>query len=100
MIAQATVGKDDSPHDLRERHLLTQVVLRRHASRELEMIEALRPLRFGQAEKLRAFLLRQPEMLTDGLLDVVSLLNAEHTVCMRELEQKGARGELHGCVAS
>jgi len=86
VIAQAAVGEDDSPHYLRERQFLTQVILRSEASRELEVIEALRSLSFGQAEKLGAFVLSETEMLTDGRFDVVSLFNAEHTVCMRELE--------------
>jgi hypothetical protein len=86
VIAQATVGEDDSPHYLRERQFLTQIVLRSDASCELEVIEALYSLSFGQAEKLGAFLPSETEMVTDGRFDVVSLFNAEHAVCMRELE--------------
>jgi hypothetical protein len=59
------------------------------------VIKTLCPLSFSQAEKLGAFLLSEPEMLTGGPFDVFFLFNAEHIVCMRELEHEGARSELH-----
>lgn len=94
MIAEPPVGENHTPHDLGQCDLLSQVILGRNQSSELEVIQRFGPFRFSKPQQLDRSAVIQSEMIHEIALDVALFFSSELPIGVSQLEQQGARGQL------
>src|SRR5215203_4230711 len=98
VVAQPPISQYDTPHELGECHLLTEIVLRGNQASELKVVERLGSLGFREPHQLGYVSLTESKPLPNHLLDVALLVWRELIVRMRQLQQQGAGGQLKAAV--
>jgi hypothetical protein len=94
-VRNRAVRQHEAPHDLRQDHLLAEIVLALQHRGEMKVVHRAPPFLLGDGDQALAGLGLQPEVARQDRLEVGPLRRGELSVGVRDLEEQRPRSQFH-----